>query len=288
MTVPTSPTRSVQGRPWILAVPLALWLVSADRQDAVDALVRQGNAAYAAGDFAAALRLYEQAEDQTTDPGLVAFNEGAVFYRLGQYAEAERRYLRAREGATGERRARVLYDLGNSLVQQAGDRDVALLERAIASYDECLRQPEAAGDLAAGALENRRLAEEFLQRAKTARKQPLPEPPRPEEPPRPPEGRGEDRGEGNPADAPEGEEPGAREGADRRSAADRGGAVPSDRPPPPGAGSLLPVPDEDEWVPLSPEETAAHLRQAAARIAAERQEHRHRAVRIRSANVRDW
>src|SRR5271156_4871 len=100
-------------------VLLAVALVSAAPADRADDELRQGNLAFERGDYDGAMRHYEQAEIEITDPGLVAFNEAAALYRLGQYAEAAEHYLRARDDAIGPRRARLLYDLGNCLVQQA-------------------------------------------------------------------------------------------------------------------------------------------------------------------------
>ena len=44
--------------------------------------IRQGNAAFARDELETALSLYEKAETDATDPGLVAFNKAAVLYRL--------------------------------------------------------------------------------------------------------------------------------------------------------------------------------------------------------------
>src|SRR6516164_1882882 len=107
-------------RAWWLPF-LALALVSAAPPEEADRLVRLGNEAFDREDYAAAMVYYTQAEDHITDPGLVAFNKGAALYRLGRFREAELHYLRCREDAAGERRARLLYDLANAILQQAQD-----------------------------------------------------------------------------------------------------------------------------------------------------------------------
>ena len=83
------------------------------------------------------------AEEWTTDPGLVAFNKAAALYRLGRFREAELHYRRCREDAVGARRAKLLYDLANCLVQRAGEHDAEALAEAIHLYDECRLDPNA-------------------------------------------------------------------------------------------------------------------------------------------------
>src|SRR5262245_38647829 len=100
-------------------VLLALGSLSAAPPREAEELVRRGNAAFAHGNYGAALRLYAAAEDATTDPGLVAFNKGVALYQLEHYAEAEAHFRCCREDAAGARRDRVLYNLGNSILQQA-------------------------------------------------------------------------------------------------------------------------------------------------------------------------
>src|SRR5262245_43565913 len=97
-------------RTWVCLSPLALTLVSAAPGPDVEDLVRQGNEAFAQKDYAAAVKFYEQAEERTPDPGLVAFNKAAALFRLERYREAELSYQRCLEDgeAPETRRARAL------------------------------------------------------------------------------------------------------------------------------------------------------------------------------------
>jgi tetratricopeptide (TPR) repeat protein len=248
-----------------------------------DDLVRQGNAAYAHGEFATALRLYQQAEERTDDPGLVAFNEAAALYQLGRFREAELCYTRCREDATGPRLARLLYGLGNCLVQQAQPGDAARLDRAIGFYDECLTQSGADEDLLADTRHNRELAVQL--RAKEPPAGPKPNSSGdPSEPPsgNRPNGPGEDERGGSPIG-----KNGARQQAVAKQRPD-GTPVPVDEPPPPGKGNLPPVPDQDELASMSTAEALAHLEEALARIRQEQKEFRQRASASPSRQVPDW
>lgn len=245
--------------------------------------VRRADRAYRRGDYEAAVSLYRQAECDTTDPGLVAFNKAGALFRLSRYTEAERSYLCSREGASGPRLARVQYNLGNCIVQESGGQDAALLERAIGSYEECLAQSAADNELRALAGENLRIARALRQKALAARSKTHP---------------GEQEGSipehdagGHPLPMRSGDEKGM---SPRRQPADsvraEGDEVSTREAPPPGAGNLLPVPDEDQVVPLSPEEAAAYIQQAMARISRARREARQRQRRETPGSLllKDW
>jgi tetratricopeptide (TPR) repeat protein len=212
----------------------------------------------------------------------VAFNEAAALYQLGRYREAELCYVRCREDATGPRLARLLYGLGNCLVQQAQPGDAARLDRAIAFYDECLKQGDADEDLLADARHNREMAVQL--RAQEPPTGPRPNGGDPSEPPSDgrPNGPGEDERNGSAL---------AKGAAKQQGAAKQrpgGTPIPVDEPPPPGKGNLPPVPDQDELASLSAAEAQAHLEEALARIRNEQKEHRQRSASPPSRQVPDW
>src|SRR5207247_5232872 len=92
---PSARPRPRRARMAVLAVMLiALLNVSAADPPAADAFLRQGNDAFARQDYENALKYYEQAEGVTFDPGLVAFNKAAAFFRRGQPRAAVACYLR--------------------------------------------------------------------------------------------------------------------------------------------------------------------------------------------------
>jgi hypothetical protein len=264
---------------------LALW--SKGALPAPDDLVRHGNAAFERGDFATATDSYAQAEDRTHDPGLVAFNEATVLYQLGQYREAELRYRRSREDAVGTRLARLLFNLGNCLLQQDQGRGPARLREAIKLYQQCLEHPDADANLVEDARHNLELARLLYLKAKAGK-----------------EGSEEANAEENPEDPrsngnkderdglmPESAnpDPRGRPGSSADAAGDaKAAAARADQSPPPGKGNLPPVPDQDDLVSLSPEDAAAYLKQAAVRILRDREEYRRRPIPAPAPNVLDW
>lgn len=261
---------------------LALLAVSADTPD--DA-TRRGNAAFTRGDYEAALAWYERAEERTTDPGLVAFNEAAALYRLGRYRDAELHYYRCREDAAGPRLTRTLFGLGNCLVQQSQGKNARLLGQAIRAYEESLSQGETEADLADDARANLELAKRLLLQAQTsaANKPPGTD----NNPDNPPDSKAadtqpDDAGNDRAATQPSGK---ARNPATPRDG--QGNPTVVDQTTP-GKGNLPPVPDADEPTPLAPEDAAEHVRRAAARIAREQHEHRLRTAPPVSSKVKDW
>jgi Ca-activated chloride channel family protein len=300
---PKSAPRAATGTaPAVRAACLAVCLVTValigagPAGDPVD-LVRQGNAAYDRQDYAAAVDYYSAAEDRITDPGFVSFNKAAALYRLaglpeggsrraGLYREAELHYRRCLEDAEGRRRAEALYGLGNSLLQQGRGADA--YREAVRAYEQCLAQDDVAPDLAEDARHNLEVAKLLLLQARASKKD------RDDEP--------DDQNEDpmkKPPQRPDHTQPGAAQQAvgtpspngDKVRTNVQQGEQPvrTTEAPPPGEGNTLPpVPDKDVLVPMAPEDAAAHLEKAAARVLRERREHRHLAARPPSAGVKDW
>ena len=272
---------------WLVCLALAALAAAPVLQP--EDLVRQGNAAFERGDFAGAVEFYARAEERTADPGLIAFNEAAALYQLGRYRDAELRLRRCQEDATGNRRGRLLYNLGNCLVQEARSRNPSRLREAINTYEQCLQQEGVEPELAADARHNLEVARLLLQKAQSSRESQ--------------NEANEDQGGASPQ--PEEQRSDARPGGDQAvtslpNGMDKAGQAlnrtgdrntaptKTGQPPPPGKGNLPPIPDEDELTAMSAEDAAQHLKQAASRIAQERREYRERPMPAPPANVRDW
>jgi Ca-activated chloride channel family protein len=273
----------------LLLAPLALVLVSAAPpttknvpRSPVDDLIDKGNAAYAAADYPTALKWYEQAEERSLDPGLVAFNKAAALYRLERYAEAARHYQRSLEDrqAPPLRQARGYYDLGNCLVKQAGPADAKILEQAVHSFRDCLAlQPDDSG-LVADARHNLELATLLWLKARTAaRDNPA---------------NNDSKEEPNPKDGKEDTQPGMQKGKEKGigTKEEKVGKSPDGQEPDKGQkkasmpGKIVNLPDNDKLVPLPPEDTAALLEQAAQRILNESRADR--GSSLPSEGVKDW
>jgi tetratricopeptide (TPR) repeat protein len=252
-----------------------------------DDLVRQGNAAFARGDYGLAADLYGRAEERTSDPGLVAFNEATALYQLGRYREAELHYLRCQGDAAGPRLGRLLYNLGNSVLKQRHPSPLRLRE-AIRHYEECLQQESRDAELAADARHNLEVARLLLQKSKASQEGRTPAE--------------EEQGASNAQNderrtdvRPGGDEAGTairdpmgKAGPAAEQSGNRNGAQTRSNEPPPGKGNLPPIPDEDELTAMTPEDAAEHLKKAAARIQQERREYRQRPVPASTANLLDW
>lgn len=271
-------------RPALVALSLLL-LVSAAPLLEPDELVRQGNAAFARQEYEQALSCYEQAEERTRDPGLVAFNKGAALYRLGRYREAELSYLRCLEdqAAPGARRARALYDLGTSLLQPEAVRDaVDALERAADCFARCLRHPDADAALVADAEHNLELARLLWHQAKQeAAKRP------------PPREKDQPEHKDRPLDAKKSTGGILKKGyATTKEGKGKDGAIEGDKKIDGGEKSLGPslldsVPDKSDRISLTRDDADKLLAQEVTRIDRARRAHRNQPI-VTGPQVKDW
>jgi tetratricopeptide (TPR) repeat protein len=263
---------------------LAILTLSAAEPSGADAFLRQGNDAYARGEYEESIKFYEQAEGATFDPGLIAFNKAAAHFRLGQHKEAIECYRRCLQddSAPSERRARAHFDLGNALVDFAGKgpytsaESVALgvgivlhagddpyaLGEAIAEYRACLLQKNLTPQLRADARHNLELAQ--LRWLKVRSKLP------------------EDKKAGDPSEPPYRKKDDPKEYKEVKATKDTI-RVKSDDVPEPSAkpkhvhseGTPVVLPDQERVLNLSPEQALATLAKEALRIAQARRNQDH-------------
>lgn len=266
-------------------VLVSLLLASAAPRAGALTLVREGNAAFAAGHYERAVDLYTQAEEFSDDPGLVAFNKAAALYELGRFHEAEVHYQRSLEDAQGERLARLQFDRGNSLLRQSGGTHARLLDQAIRSYERCLRQAELAPELADDVRHNLELARALRLRAKDSGE--------PAQPPANQKKEPQEEPGKTPRSTPSGTDKhvnpdgtGAEKGVGQGEIGKQGVPVTSKHYQA-GVGNLPPVPDDEKLAPMSSEEALAHLRRAAERIIRERK-NAQRPAAPPSRHTLDW
>lgn len=279
-----------------LMIVLSILISGAASHRAEFDLVRQGNEAFAKGDFQTALNLYRQAEETIADPGLVAFNKATAFYHLGQFRDAEQHYRLALEDGEipKDRRLRALYNLGNSLLRQAGEQDEQRLRDAIRCYELCLDgRPDE--PLRRDAAKNEELAKVLWNKAragKTKRPPPNADSPPESQPPEPKKQhaakKGDDTESGtqnkngkNVKDKKIDKEPDDSE----KSKDDPRETGPAPKPAP----SRVPViPDTDQLEPRSAEDTRLSLQAAESRLKKERQRNRQDLAIPEIPSGRDW
>jgi hypothetical protein len=274
-----------------LVALVVLLIAASPRVSDTAALMRQGHAAFARGDWKAAAELYDAASLRATDPVPATLCMAAAKYHLALAGEVPTNELREAEllyrscvDSTGEQRAEALYGVGNCLLQRAG-QDAKLLREALRCYDECCKVGDAT--LRAAAAHNReRAALLLLQIAPAQAKNSDEAPPNdtsPQTPQRPDQG--DERSLQGPWSA---ERSGAKDRTLPAKPEPGAAPTPTDQPPPPGAGNLPPVPDSPDLPPLAAPDAAAHLKEAHDRIARERQNHRRQGGRPVSEDVPGW
>jgi tetratricopeptide (TPR) repeat protein len=267
-------------------------LAAAPRDEDPEVLLRQGHAAFARGDHAAAADLYDRASLRCDDPGRAAACLAAARYRMALAAggatrelqEAEALY-RAASQEPGPRQAQALFGLGDCLLTRGG-RDRAALRAALQCFGECRRLAE--GELREDAAHNFERARLLLaQLPPEGGKRPDEEPAGNESSPPQPE-------QDNPAgtrgtDGEAGSDANPDRGADAAKAEPGSAPQKSDATPPPGAGTPpAPVPDRADVRPLSAHVAAEHLELAHRRVAQERRAHRRMSVHPAPPGVPAW
>ncbi|MBX9679786.1 MAG: VWA domain-containing protein [Gemmataceae bacterium] len=238
--------------------------------------MRLAHGLFQIGDYAAALALYEQAEAASLDPGNAAYHQAACAYELGRFADAAERCLRVLDDADApkERLARAWFLRGNALVASPAKR--ATLEEAMEAYRRCIAIA-ADADLQRDARQNLDLAAAMWTQAVP---EPMAEPMQPNasDPQSKKKIEGMDTTETKvdaKANASQGvKAEGKEDGADDSS---------KKRVP----GSLRVLPEQDQLVPLSVEETEGYLDQLLDRIANESRKHRMASDRV-DPNRKDW
>jgi tetratricopeptide (TPR) repeat protein len=278
---------------------LALTLAGAAPDNAaVEALLRRGNAAFEAGNYAVAADLYDKAEVRATDPGQVAYNRATALYRraLAEEDSAQRaKLLRAAEldyrccaAAKDEpRRSRALFGLANCLLQGRGD-EVAATREAIRCYRACLNSKHLEAALVEDARHNLELAKLLWLKAR-AKKDSSSE----KDPNDPQQNDSSQRQQGEDPERMQGGDPGSdpnNPGGKRQQVQPGDGRNPieTQQKNPGGSGELPPGEEADKDAPLTPEKARADLTTAVKRIASERDTRRIRSTRSGERPVKDW
>jgi hypothetical protein len=272
---------------------LGVALAASPTQD----LVRLGNDAFEARNYADAVELYRRAEVDTTDPGLVAYNMATAYYQMALAAkssgaslfqQAESHYRCASEGDGGMRRRRALFGLGNSLMQGRSD-EIRAVKEAIACYEELLKVPDLEEPMAGDVRHNLTLAKATLQRlqAKAETEKP-PGVDNPDDPGNrskdPDEDPDRKQGEPGTAQGPKKERPTQKDGTQAKDGKD---ATKTDERQA-GAGKEKPLDDNSTSPPLSAAKADEDLDAAVRAILKQQTEMRLRSRREVEGPLKDW
>lgn len=249
-------------------------LIATDGSDPAEAEVARAEAALRNQEYLEALVWYDKAARLTTDPGRVAFGRGGACFRLRRFHEAELYFRQATEdgGAPPDRRTRAFYDHGTTLLHLHDGKQREPLEQAVASFQACLRDTFDA-DLKKDAQYNLELAILKLRQ----------QPPDPGQgnASRPPEKKAADLAEKKKGGS---KSPGTNDApAPKKAGTDTGQSASAKKSS--ASGRLQVLPDIDTLVPLSREETLAHLQRLRERIVREK-----KGTRIGSTGTaaKDW
>lgn len=267
---------------------LAMVAVAAEPVSVSQDLIGKANHAFEQGEFGLADQLYAQASQRTDDPGLVAFNRGVLHFHREQFREAELNFRRALEDSVipADRRGKAWYNLGNSLLKQAGSDSVAQLRSAISCYENALDVLSEGDALRDDAVYNLELAKLLWARANAERPQPNTpneEPPENTPPPK--------KEEKEPGPTDDGDKDGQSKEKERQAKAleKKGTEVPKEsdgKKKSPGAGRLPVLPDHSVVQRQSPEDTQANLKRIEDRLRQERLNLRREAAA--GGGDRDW
>jgi tetratricopeptide (TPR) repeat protein len=275
---------------------LAAILIGAAPNTPPDDLIRQGNKAVEKDDYEAALQLYQDAEERGTDPGLIAFNKATAYWHVGDFRKAENHYRMALDDAAApiERRVRAFYNLGNSLVKQAEERDHRLLREAIRYYEYCLdlaTEP----DLRDKAKHNLELAKLLWNKARAnSANPPTPNSDEPPDTPRQPKPKEKPKLDkvNDPLKNDDGKDP--KKEIDPKKV-EKGEAIEpkadphkTNSPPQAGPGRVPVIPDNDKLEPLDANDTLAALNAAEKRLNKIRERLRERAAIPERPSGKDW
>jgi tetratricopeptide (TPR) repeat protein len=283
--------------PAILAL-LAAVLISAAPNTPPDDLIRQGNKFVEKVEYEEALKLYQEAEERGPDPGLIAFNKAAAYWRIGEPRIAENHYRMALDDAAApiERRTRAFYDLGNCLLVQGKNTDYRLLREAIRCYEICLELATEV-ELRKMATHNLKLAKlRWSEARKSSSNPPTPNENEPPDTPRQPDQKKKSNKDkkNDPTLNNDGKDPTKK--VDPKTVKEKGPDMVEPKADPnntneqprPGRGSVPVIPDKDDLKSLDPKDAHAALNEVELRLIQIRKRLRGYATIPERPSGKDW
>lgn len=127
------------------------------RAESARGLVKRGNAAYEAERYDEAMKAYEQADVESPESPVVAFNQGAVHYRAEDYAAARQAFAEAaRRSRDPAFEASCRYNTGNCWFKEARRQMDSDLKKAVEACENSVDSYQAALALKPDFLEAKR------------------------------------------------------------------------------------------------------------------------------------
>ena len=127
-----NPRRVSHAEMWTLAVLLLcahpLYAAAPQR------VIAKGNAAYHAGKYDEALSHYEEASVDTPESPYIYFNQGAVYYQMGDLAKAKESFEKAAvKTRDTDLEVHAKFNLGNTAFREAERQQDSDLEKSLAA-----------------------------------------------------------------------------------------------------------------------------------------------------------
>ncbi len=157
----------------------ALWIVPAARAQAEDAqtLVERANGLFADGEYASALEAYREAEVMQPESPELAYNQGAAYYKLGDYSSAGDAFNRALLTRDLRLEAKIKYNLGDVAYASALEKEsdlqeaIDLLKKAIGRYRDAIELDAGDADARANIETAQLLIKDLLDKLKQQQEQ---------------------------------------------------------------------------------------------------------------------
>ncbi len=243
--------------------------------------------AYAGGDFATARRIYDQCATDASDPGLVAFNLGAVHFKLGDTKTAAMNYQQTLDDAAipTARRLQAMYNRGVCLLNDRSD--AAALRTAIELFATVRDDAASDSALSADARFNLELAKLLWNKARTPNRPPPSAETTPETNPPPPEPNTQ---EPPAANTKTGERPPPESATPKLLPGERE-IKPGEtlkKSPKAGPGGLPVIVESSTVIPLSVADLDAYLEATRKRLDRERKANNRLRAGPERTHVRDW
>jgi Ca-activated chloride channel family protein len=136
---PSAPSASLRSIGLCFLMLVGFWTIPSEAQSA-RGLVKEGNRAYAKGEYAKALERYGKASVDAPESAVVALNRGDALFKQGDFAKAKEAFEKAAiKAGSVPFEAKCRYNIGNVELRLAQRQRDADPRKAIAGYEQAIR-----------------------------------------------------------------------------------------------------------------------------------------------------